>query len=321
MTGRELFFYMLEGKETDQVPCSLTMYNNFILATGQADQPWRGGMDPFGVNWIATKEGCIPEPGRFLFEDIADWKEYVHFPDLDSLGLEKVAPLELSKADRDNKVQVLFSVCGLFERMAAFMGFENTLIALIEDPKSCHEFLDAFADYKIAVFERAYELYHPDMYIMFDDIATARGLFMSIETWREIFKPHLKKIVDAVREKGVIYGQHTCGKCEDAIADYVELGIRYWHSAQSMNDLEKILRTYGKDMIVDGGWDSSGPASYIGATVEQAIAETRRMRAAYGSYNNFIMTPVLLNEKGNSLLVGDERLPVIIEEWAKISKR
>ncbi len=101
-----------------------------------------GGVDSFGVNWVATKEGAMPEPNKFMFEDIADWKEYVHFADLDSLGIEAAAE-ELEDFNLDNRNEVVenvLSACGLFERMAAFMGFENALCSLVEDPDTCQEF-------------------------------------------------------------------------------------------------------------------------------------------------------------------------------------
>ena len=259
MTPKENFYAMINGGEPEYAPCFTVDFNASVLITNNADQPWQGGVDPFGVTWSMTHEGPIPKPGDFMFTEISDWEKYVKFPDVDSLGLEQMAAIERQNMD-PNKPTVMMSVCGIFERMAAFMGFENTLIALAEDPEECMRFAEAFANDKIAVIERGIDLVHPDMVALFDDVATARGLFMSPECWRRVIKPFDKKIADAVRAKGIIFCMHTCGKCEDIVDDYVEIGAQWWNSAQPMNDLKKIMEKHAGRLVVDGGWDSEGPA-------------------------------------------------------------
>lgn len=320
MNQRENFFAMLNGKNPEFVPCTNELFKTSILATGAADQPWAGGMDPFGVNWIGTKEGTIPQPNKFMFSEISDWKKYVKFPDIDSLGLEQFAATELADCNREEQVVNVYNVCGIYERMAAFMGFENTLVALMEDPDSCREFFDAFAQYKIDVINRMIDLYKPDIITYFDDLATARNLFMSPKTYREVIKPAHKKIVDAVTSRGVIFSQHTCGKCESIVDDYVEMGVRMWHSAQIMNDIESIQKKYCNRLLIEGGWDSSGPVGYIGATEKDICDEAVRCAKTYGKYKNYILLPVIMNEKGNSILYGDIRIPAMLEAFHTVAK-
>ena len=294
MTHKENMYEMFRGGKPEFLPASFTAENISDMASGLADHPWTDGMDAFGVEWVKTPEGVISKPGEYLFEDISEWRKYVHFPDVDSLGLEKAAEQELQMFEPD-LFTVILSSTGPFERLVAFMGFENTLMALAEDPEECKAFFDAVADYKIAVHNRIIDLYHPDSIVMFDDIATARGLFMSPDTWRELLKPGLKRIVDAVRARGVCYGQHTCGKCESVIDDYVEIGVQLWHSAQCMNDLQGIMEKYKGKLIVEGGWDTSGPASFESAADEEIVEETKRCLREYGKYDNFIFFPSIVN--------------------------
>ena len=129
------------------------------------------------INWIATAEGAIPEPNKFMFDDIADWKKYVKFPDVDKFDFTQVANIELARVNRSEKMMCLFNACGLFERLVAFMGFENALCSLVEDPESCKEFFDAFSDYKVATISKHIDAYKPDIVMYYDDLAQARGLF------------------------------------------------------------------------------------------------------------------------------------------------
>jgi hypothetical protein len=143
---------------------------------------------------------------------------------------------------------------------------------------------------------------------------------MSPKVYREVIKPSHQRIIEAVTSRGVIFSQHTCGKCEELIGDYVEMGAKIWHSAQPMNDLEGILEKYQGQLIVEGGWDSSGPASYIGASVEKLIEEAKRCARVYGQKGNFILMPTLLTENGNSLLVGDPRLEPMLKAFNEINQ-
>ncbi|AWW26184.1 uroporphyrinogen decarboxylase family protein [Acetobacterium sp. KB-1] len=320
MNQRENFFAMIEGKKPEFIPNIMELYKICVGGADCADQPTMGGIDVFGVNWILTKEGEMPEPNKFLFDDIADWKEYVSFPDVNTLGIEQAAKMELEGVNRDEVIINVYSPTGLFERLAAFMGFENTLCSLVEDPDSCREFFEAFADYKIACMNRFIDAYQPDVITYLDDLATANGLFMSPKVYREVIKPAHQRIVEAVTSRGVIFCQHTCGKCEKIIEDYVEMGAKIWSSAQISNDLEGIMKKYQGQLIVEGGWDSSGPASYIGASTEEVVTETIRCAKQYGKYGNFILFPTLLNENGNSLFVGDSRLGSMIEAWHRVEK-
>ncbi|WP_368293057.1 uroporphyrinogen decarboxylase family protein [Dehalobacter sp. TBBPA1] len=320
MNQRENFQAMLNGGRPEFIPYFVELNNLGLMGTNNADQPFFGGVDPFGVNWIATKEGVIPEPNKFMFDDVADWKKYVHFPDIDSLGIDEAAQVELPNFNREEKIVNVFSGVGLFERLATFMGFENTLCSLIEDPESCKEFFEAFAEYKIACHNRFIDVYHPDVITYFDDIATANGLFMSPTVYRDLIKPSHKRIIEAITSRGVIFAQHTCGKCEEIIEDFVEMGARIWTPAQISNDIEGILEKYKGRLIVEGGWDSSGPVSYINASTEDVIAEGERCAKQYGQKGNYIFLPILMNEKGNSILVGDSRLEPLAEAWHKVDK-
>ena len=54
--------------------------------------------------------------------------------------------------------------------------------------------------------------------------------------------------------------------------------------------------------------------------MEYAIEETERCVSTYGPYGNFILIPFLFNERGNGLMVGDDRVPAIAETLERIGK-
>jgi hypothetical protein len=55
------------------------------------------GLDEFGVEWTFVPQARAPMPttGKFLFEDISDWRKHVKFPDLEAIDWEKQANIDV----------------------------------------------------------------------------------------------------------------------------------------------------------------------------------------------------------------------------------
>lgn len=319
MTPKENLLEVLNWGKPEYVPmtgeCISTVGMPFI---NMLEQPLRqSGYDAFGVHWLVNQAGAMHDTSQLLFTEISEWRDYVKFPDLDALDFTSTAQAELAGIDRNRKMVAFYGVTGVYERLAAFMGFENLLCALLEDPDECRAFFDAMADWKIKLFHKLNEAYHLDMYVYFDDVATVRGLFMSPETYREVIKPAQAKIARAVLDEGVRFCMHCCGRCEDIMEDFVEIGATVWNSAQTVNDLKGIQERFRGRLVIEGGWDTEGPCSLIGASADDLRAEVRRNMEEYGRNGGFILLPTILNQKGNSLIVGDDRMPALLDEYEK----
>ena len=63
--------------------------------------------------------------------------------------------------------------------------------------------MEAITDYKIEIVKKAAQYFKPDFFTSFDDVATERGLFMSPGVYRELIKPHHKRLNDAVKAYGM----------------------------------------------------------------------------------------------------------------------
>jgi hypothetical protein len=319
MTPRENVLEVINWGNPEYVPFS-AMCSPRLPAFGRYESPPQGGLDAFGVNWIVTTEGSMPDTRKFTFDDISEWRTYVKFPNLDDFDFKAIAQEDLSRVDRNMQLINVQSFCGLFERMVAFMGFENTLFALVADPDSCKDFFDELSKFEVKVIERLVDVYKPDIITYFDDLAHARNLFMSVETFRSIIKPYHKRIADAITSAGVIYSQHICGKAEELIGDFVEMGARIWSSAQIMNDLVSVQKKYRGLLTIEGGWDTTGPPSSIGASLETIIEAAKHSINTYGVNKGYICSPYIVNERGPAQLVGDKRFDELKRIWPEISR-
>ncbi len=316
LNERENFFALMDG-HPEYAPEYTSVYHVCAGICAAVDKPGKNtnGYDSYGCRWKAEAEGMIPAPGEYLFEDISEWKDKMTFMDVDTIDAGFFRDVELKNVDRSKKVINVMWGTGIFDRIIACMGFENALMAMVEDPDECYDFFGAVADHKIKTLKKIIEAYSPDVITYCDDYANARSLFMSPACYRELIKPHQKRILEAMKDSGVIVCQHTCGKCEDIVPDYVDMGVKIWNSAQHMNDLPAIQKTYGSKLIVEGGFNGSGPAAMIDAQMPEILEETQRCIDEYVPYKNFILFACLMNERGNGSAVGDPRYAPLDAYW------
>ena len=65
---------------------------------------------------------------------------------------------------------------GYFQHLMAFMGFENGMCALYEEPEECKALLEYLSDFYINIMENMIDHYKPDVISIKDDTATELSL-------------------------------------------------------------------------------------------------------------------------------------------------
>jgi hypothetical protein len=258
-----------------------------------------GSVDGYGVRWVPSDSANgarIPAPGEFILKDITRWKKDITIPDVEKYDWQKIVEQEYAffNTDRDKQALCFVAGTGVWERLPALMGFENAMIALLEEPEACNELFTAIMDHKIRLAEKVAKYYKADVFINFDDIATDRNLFMAPDTYRSLIKPQWKRLHSAVKNLGMIPLLHICGYAETCIEDYVETGAEGWNSAQPTNDVAGILDKYGDRFCIEGGWNTNGKPSQPGSSIEDVKAETERCFREYGGKKGYIFMPYML---------------------------
>jgi hypothetical protein len=267
--------------------------------------PPGGGFDSFGLKWAATQSAMgagTPAPGSAILKHIEDWKKEVKFPNLDEFDWEGQAKAQLANFNPAAQIQEYGTWNGQFLRMAHLMGFEECLVAMVEEPEASLEFLEAITDYKIRVAEYAVKYFKPDSICIFDDVATVRGPFMSPATYRSLIKPGHKRFFDAVRDMGVIPNMHVCGKCDMLVPDFQEEGVEAWEVCQPENDLVGLQKTLGSKLAFIGGFDMQGPLTQKDPTEEELRSAVRECIDKYGPGGNYAFMGFLLFSDINQFL-------------------
>lgn len=250
-------------------------------------------------------------PGQAILTEIEDWKDRICFPDLDSINWEQQAARDMEHCD-PGRITMAMNINGMFERMHACMGMENALCALLENPEACYEFAGAIADHKIRLIKKLREFYKIDVFDMNDDYGMNDRMFMSLDVWRAVFKPHLKRIIEAAHQCGMIYEHHSCGYIEPLVEDLVQIGADALDVWQVCNrNMRQIKDRYQNVLTFCGGFDSQGVFDRHDATYEECYAETARvlrLMAPGGSYIAFTIT------------IGDRFLPPFNQAMQEIGR-
>lgn len=325
MDKRENVLKVLRGEAVDFPPLADTDIGTYgINIINLTTKPKAGGVDMFGVPWIATKEAPITPANFCLFDDMTEWKKYVKFPDLDSIDWKGLAEAELDqmgKVYEGRATRLYLEGIGIFMRIFSMMGFENALMALYEEPEACIEFSNAFADYEIEWLKRAIDAYGRDNidFVMYaDDVSYLKGMFFSKEKYQEIFKSPHKRIIDASKALGLPFEMHNCGDCRDILDDYVEIGTNILHTAIPKMDISSLQDKYKGRLAFEGGWDSQGSAGTTYSTPEEIREEVRRCIREYGKKPGYILLPLIFNDQGSAAIYRDERYMAMLDEYEKL---
>jgi uroporphyrinogen decarboxylase len=212
---------------------------------------------------------------------IEDWSQLEQFlsefpdPKKDEL----IKPVQQARKDNPQRY-ILVSLGHYFHQKFAYLrGIENLLL----------DFYDAADKLKI-VMDRLLVFYDvlakrlsaagADGTWAGDDLGTQASLFMSPETFRNLYKPYYVQLADILHSRGLDFWLHTCGNITQIIPDLIEAGVDALHPIQvgTMND-RAIAETYGGKIAFWAGFDVQQILPF--GTVEEVIQHVRERKKIF----------------------------------------
>lgn len=269
-------------------------------------------LDHWGVNhrYIpGVDPGVIPmvNEQNQVIKDITHWRDYVTFPeipeDLDWASVQK----QIAEVDRDNEMIMLATFRGPFERAHCLMTFEDTLVNMYEEPEAMYELFGAYIDWKLKVAKLLCDNLSFDVIQSHDDWGSKTSMFFSVDKFRELLKPHMKRLYDYYHERGIIVMHHCDCYAAELAPEMVDLGVDIWEGVLPSNNIPKVQQMTQGKMLLMGGLDQ-GLIDQADISEEAVRAEVRRAIDEYAPGGAFLpcigsieclnawVTPVVIDE-------------------------
>ena len=135
----------------------------------------------------------------------------------------------------------------LFEQMQSLRPFEDVLVEIALDAPEINRLADLIVERMEGCVRRALAL-GVDAVAFGDDFGTQESLFLSPRAWRRFFKPRYERVFQPIRAAGVPIFFHCCGRVDDLLGEFADLGIRaIWPqlTAFDLPDLARRCRDLG----------------------------------------------------------------------------
>ena len=299
MTEKENYLKVINGEQPEWVPhitfaaarenaptamVAPSLFSHHRICPGPAKDCW-------GVLHIPVEEAGgakIPKPNDFILKDICDWRNVIKLPDVSDIDFQADAEAQLARINREETAVIYDLSAGFFQLLIEFMGFTEGLCALTEEPDEVKALLKYLSDFTAEINEKCIDLYQPDLACLVDDTAAWKSPFISVNMYRELIKPFHAQQAKIATDRGLKLDMHNCGRCEDFIDDWIELGVVSWNPAQTSNDLLAIKKKYGNKLILTGCWDARNELLSADITEEPVKASVRKAIETYAAGGGYM---------------------------------
>lgn len=243
--------------------------------------------DQWGVGWNMVSDGQLP-----VSHPLNDWKDIdkIQAPDPKRPENFYIIDKKIAGYRNRNLAVDIAQYFGPFERGYLIRGFENFMIDMYEEPDEVEVLLDRITEYRM---EMAEEICKRDVTYGHsgDDFGTQGGPIMSINLWRQFFKPRLKRIWGVYKAHGIPVVHHSCGDCEQFLDEMIEIGMDAIHPVQATAmDIHKLSARYGSRLVFYGGFDTQDVLTF--GTPDQVRANVKDTVETLGKYGRMFCAPI-----------------------------
>ena len=230
-----------------------------------------------GFEAIIRRSGTAPMPhfesfsinspedmAKFKFDDPADSRRFYSGGDdqINCVGdtLLRNIPSWDERVDAYVEDFAVFgSVCEPYEYLWRIVGTVNALCWMAEEPELFKDFVDRIGKFNLELCKAQIEAGKgrlSGMYI-WGDVAYRNGMFFNPNTWREIFKPHVKALIDLCHANNLMVIYHGCGNATNIYEDFAEIGLDGYNPLEAKAGLDavELKKEYGSRLAFVGNID------------------------------------------------------------------
>ncbi|UCD27620.1 MAG: hypothetical protein JSV03_10950 [Planctomycetota bacterium] len=183
-----------------------------------------GGMDDWGCRWQITE---IKNMGQVVEYPLADWSALDRYKPPDPANpyyFERIGPLLDEAWDRYVVVTCHFN---LIERLHMLRGFAAAMEDFYLNPDRVNRILDMILEFKLKLLDELARRFgnRVDGIFLTDDWGTQRGTLVGMDTFEQFFAPRYAELFKAIHDYGWHVILHSCGRINDFVSRFVELGV------------------------------------------------------------------------------------------------
>lgn len=282
-------------------------HTEILLALGN-DAVGIGACRDLATPTVSIGDGRLKDEFNIIYEKFGFYDEAVLRPlanvetikDLDAYQLPN--PLAAGRFDlaekmitryKDDYAMVGDLEATIFELAWNLVGMEKFLMDMAMEEDYIGELLDRVAAFNTAIGVRLIEL-GADVIWMGDDFGTQLGMMISPNSYRKVFKPLQKKVIETFKKTNpnIKIAYHSCGSIVPIIEDLIEIGVDILNPIQPQAtgmDLALFKKKYGEHIAFFGGLDVQGVLPH--GTPVQVEEEVKQRIKAAGKGGGFILAP------------------------------
>jgi len=223
------------------------------------------------------------------FTSVKKLKKYP-FPNFCEEWRLKILEAEIKKYHKQNLAVGGGPTTTIFETACALRGMENLFIDFTINKNFANYLLDKLTDI-FCFTTKEYAKRDVDILMLGDDIATQRGMLMSLDTWRKWFKKRLARIIKAAKEEksDILIFYHSDGNCSEIIPDLIEIGVDILNPVQPecMNP-SWLKKEYGNYLSF---WGTIGIQTTLRGTPKEIEKEVKKRIKSVGYNGGLLLGP------------------------------
>ncbi len=257
--------------------------------------------DEWGVGrrFVSYGRGCYDEIFEYPLKNINTVKdlnsyEWPKTEWFDFTQIKDIIKKTNKKSKNKNEYCFRFSAGTLFEHSWYLRGFENFFMDLVTEPDYANEVLkrvtDFFIDFSIKTLQAADGLV--DIAFVGDDLAGQEGLLMSPELYKNMIKPHHKRLYDTLKQFDVKLMYHSDGAIHHLVPELMDAGIDILEALQfdaKGMDPEMLKNNYGDRLSFHGGISVQSTLPF--KKPQDVIDEVNERFRVLGKNGGYILAP------------------------------
>ena len=221
--------FFLGGSWSDKLSAVIQGFPNDVCDCWEMDRQENGWFfdnpdpDDWGCQWAKTE---VENMGQVVGHPPAEWNALASYKPPNPRNPFYFARIEDEIKDAGDRYVVLTSHFNLFERLHMLHGFDKTLMDFYLEPEKIHQLLDIILEYKIAHIDEAAKRFGDRVQGLFltDDWGTQNNTFISQDLFREFFFDRYTRLFNAIHEHGWHVMLHSCGKVNNFVPLFIEVG-------------------------------------------------------------------------------------------------